>query len=118
MTSTGKSYLKLKSKNNDLREQLQLVTDRADILQDLLDIVKEEDSLRKLEITKNKNIELMKLLNSIVRTLNYRFGIDSWLEEEFEASNFDTCDSIGASDGIASILRNYNKKQTNMVNIT
>lgn len=49
------------------------------------------------------------LLNHIVKVLNYRFGIDSWKNIEFNSSAFDACDSINAIDEIAGYIRSNEK---------
>lgn len=51
-----------------------------------------------------RGAEAEKLIDSIMKILNYRFGI-GWIEQEFNASNYESGDSINACDDIASRIR-------------
>lgn len=56
------------------------------------------------ESLETKNEKLVDCLDAITKVLNIRFGI-GWIEQEFNASNYDACDSINASDDIAHIIQ-------------
>lgn len=49
-------------------------------------------------------VKAQEILDEIRIVLNEELGI-GWIEKEFEASDYDTCDSVDVTDGVSKIMR-------------
>ena len=72
-------------------------------------VVGEGDStelLKDTEIFESRAASTQSLLNAIRNVLSHRFGME-WINERFQASDYDSCDSVNTSDEVAKLIREW-----------